>query len=226
MKVEILFPEICNLYGDSGNVLLIEKTLKKSKIIKTTYLDEPYFVKHDVDFIYMGPSTPNNQKLILEKLMPYKDRIKELIDKNVIFLFTGNALEVMGKTINGMKALNIFDIETKIDEDNRYASLFLGKYKGLKNNIVGYKAQSSSSIIKENSLFEVIKETSNYKVEGVHVNNFYGTNLLGPILVLNPYFTKTIFNLMGYKSKLYVEEELIHAYKDRLKEFKDPKTKY
>ena len=225
MKIEILFPEVCNLYGDSGNVMLLENTLKKASIIKTTLLDEPYFVKHDVDFIYMGPATPNKQKKVLEKLMPYKERLKELINKGVVFLFTGNALEIMGKSINGDAALDIFDYESFIDEGSRYTSLFIGKYKGLKNEIVGYKAQSSNSNISSNYLFNCIKE-KNIKDEGIHINNFYGTNLLGPILVLNPYFTKKLLNLIGYNGNLYVEDELITAYKIRLKEFKNENTKY
>ncbi len=225
MKIEILFPEICNLYGDSGNVMLLENTLKKADIIKTTLLDEPYFAKHDVDFIYMGPSTPNNQKKVLEKLMPYKKRIKELIDKGVVFLFTGNALELMGKTINENDALAIFDYKSFIDEGKRYTSLFLGKYKGLKEEVVGYKAQSSNSLIESNYLFECIKE-KDIENEGIHINNFYGTNLLGPILVLNPYFTKKLLSLIGYKGSLYIEKELITAYKKRLKEFKNENTKY
>ena len=225
MKIEILFPEVCNLYGDSGNVMLLENTLKKASIIKTTLLDEPYFVKNDVDFIYMGPATPNNQKKVLEKLMPYKERLKELINKGVVFLFTGNALEIMGKSINGDAALDIFDYESFIDEGSRYTSLFIGKYKGLKNEIVGYKAQSSNSNISSNYLFNCIKE-KNIKDEGIHINNFYGTNLLGPILVLNPYFTKKLLSLIGYNGNLYIEDELITAYKIRLKEFKNERKKY
>ena len=225
MRIEILFPEVCNLYGDSGNVMLLENTLKKASIIKTTLLDEPYFVKNDVDFIYMGPATPNNQKKVLEKLMPYKERLKELINKGVVFLFTGNALEIMGKSINGDAALDIFDYESFIDEGSRYTSLFIGKYKGLKNEIVGYKAQSSNSNISSNYLFNCIKE-KNIKDEGIHINNFYGTNLLGPILVLNPYFTKKLLSLIGYNGNLYIEDELITAYKIRLKEFKNENIKY
>ena len=225
MKIEILFPEVCNLYGDSGNVMLLENTLKKANIIKTTLLDEPYFVKNDVNFIYMGPATPNNQKKVLEKLMPYKERLKELINKGVVFLFTGNALEIMGKSINGDAALDIFDYESFIDEGSRYTSLFIGKYKGLKNEIVGYKAQSSNSNVSSNYLFNCIKE-KNIKDEGIHINNFYGTNLLGPILVLNPYFTKKLLSLIGYNGNLYIEDELITAYKIRLKEFKNENTKY
>ena len=42
MTIEILFPEICNLYGDSGNVLFIEKNFPNAQIIKTKLNEEPY----------------------------------------------------------------------------------------------------------------------------------------------------------------------------------------
>ena len=43
--------------------------------------------------------------------------------------------------------------------------------------------------------------------------------LLGPILVINPYFTKYLFEEMGYKKQLPYEKELIKAYEVRLKEY-------
>jgi len=44
--IEILFEEICNLYGDQGNVNYLEQNFEN--IIKTSYVEEPYFVKNDV----------------------------------------------------------------------------------------------------------------------------------------------------------------------------------
>ena len=230
MKIEILFPEICNLYGDLGNVMLIEKTLTNATIIKTTILDEPYFAKHKVNFIYMGPMSPNNQKLVIEKLMPYKDKIKKMINDGVVFLFTGNALEIMGKEIieddnSKVKALDIFKVTSKIDELNRYHSLFLGKLKDVNAPIVGYFCQSSKSTIKEKSLFEVVKQLEGNKGEGIRVNNFFATNLLGPILVLNPYFAKYLFSLIKYNKPLYLETELIDAYNKRLAEYENDNIK-
>ena len=224
MKVEILFPEICNLYGDAGNVMLIEKTLTNATIIKTSILDEPYFAKHKVNFVYMGPMSPNNQKLVIEKLMPYKDKIKKMINDGVVFLFTGNAMEVLGKEIveddkSKVKGLGILKVTSKIDEANRYHSLFLGKLAEVNAPIVGYFCQSNMTTIKEKPLFEVTKQIGNPKSEGLRVKNFFATNLLGPILVLNPYFAKYLFSLIKYNKPLYLETELIDAYNKRVEEY-------
>ena len=73
---------------------------------------------------------------------------------------------------------------------------------------------------------QMLKEKNNEKQEGVLKNNFFGTNLLGPILILNPYFTKYLFSLLGYKKKLYLEKEMIEAYEERVKEYQNAEIKY
>ena len=220
MKIEILFSEICNLYGDQGNVSYLEQNF--DNIIKTSYIDEPYFVNNEVNMIYLGPMSEKIKIKVLNKLKPYKQRIKQLIDNNVIFLFTGNSFEILGKTIKTndnqiIEGLDLLNIETIEDQNNRYNSLYLGKFNDIE--IVGYKSQSSYSIINEKPLFITLKEENNLKTEGLRKNNFFGTNLLGPILILNPYFTKYIFKLLN-KDNILFEEELIDAYNERLKEYK------
>ncbi len=224
MKIEILFPEICDLYGDSGNVLYLEKNFPKDTVIKTSFLETPYFVNNNVGLIYLGPMNENNFIKVLNKLKPYKKRIKELISQNVVFLFTGNACEIMGKTIqidnnDNLKGLNLINVETIFNKDNRYNSLFLGNFLDEDHPIVGYKSQNDILIVNDTPLFKVTKEKNNAQFEGVRKNNFFGTNLLGPILILNPYFTKYLFSLLGFNEPIYLEEELISAYNRRLKEY-------
>ncbi len=229
MKLEILFPEICNLYGDRGNVQFLENCFDKKEFVYTALLDEPFFVKNDVKFIYLGPMSESVQEKVIKKLIPYKKRIKQLIEDGVVFLFIGNALEILGKTIikddgEEIKGLNIFDITTKRHQANRYNSLVLANYNNIE--IVGYISQSSTSIIKEVPLFNVIKAKNDVENEGIHVNNFFGTSLLGPILILNPYFAKKILLLLNYKKKIKYEQDLINAYQKRLDEYKKEGIRY
>ena len=35
MKIEILFPEFCNLFGDTYNMIYLEKTLPDAEFIRT-----------------------------------------------------------------------------------------------------------------------------------------------------------------------------------------------
>ena len=99
MKIEILFPECCNLYGDISNMKYLKKCIPNEEYIETSLDSEPAFVSEDVKFIYLGAMTEKTQEKVIGKLLPYTERIKELIEKNVVFLFTGNAIEVLGKYI-------------------------------------------------------------------------------------------------------------------------------
>lgn len=203
MKIEILFPEFCNLYGDISNIKYLKKCLSNQKVkyIETSFDMEPSFVTQDINFIYLGPMTENRQEKVIKKLMPYKKRIEELIEKNTVFLFTGNALEILGKYIeneDGIKieALGIFDVYAKRNMMHRHNSLFIGEYNNIK--VVGFKSQftmmygnnTDNYFLKVEKGIGINKES---KLEGINKNNFFGTYLTGPILILNPLFTKKYY---------------------------------
>ena len=58
--------------------------------------------------------------------------------------------------------------------------------------------------------------------EGVRINNFMATYLLGPLLILNPPFAKYLLSLLGETGKLPYEDVAMEVYETRLSEFKDP----
>ena len=81
----------------------------------------------------MGTSTEKSQEIIIEKLKPYTEQIKQKIDNNQLFLFLGNSLEILGKYIENedgskIEALGIFDIYAKRNMLNRHNSFFIGTY--------------------------------------------------------------------------------------------------
>ena len=98
-KVELLFPELCNIYGESYNVEYLRRCSDEIEVINTNHMDTPAFVNEDVDMIYLGCTTERKQEQIIGILSQYRDRIIELIDKGVIFLATGNAVEIFGNYI-------------------------------------------------------------------------------------------------------------------------------
>ena len=44
MKIEILYPEVANLYGESANVKYLKKCLPHANFIETTLNDKPQFI--------------------------------------------------------------------------------------------------------------------------------------------------------------------------------------
>ena len=75
MTVEILFQEVCGLYGDSQNATYLEATLPDAKFVYTKLTDIPYFVDNNPDLIYIGCMSESTQRRVIEKLKPYKDRL-------------------------------------------------------------------------------------------------------------------------------------------------------
>lgn len=228
LKIEILFPEFCNLYGDISNMKYLKKCLPDANFIETEFGEEPYFVKEKVNFIYLGPMTENMQEKVITKLKPYKERIEQLIEENVIFLITGNAIEIFGKYIeneDGSKidALGIFDIYAKRDMLHRHNSIFIGKWENI--DIVGFKSQFTFAYgnNEENYFAKVEKGiglNKESKLEGIMKNNFIGTYLIGPILILNPLFTEKLLEKMKIdKKSLAFVEDMKAAYSQRLEEF-------
>ena len=235
MKIEVLFPEICNLYGELTNVSYLEKSLNAVEIVETNLTDEPLFAAEMPDLIYMGTMSENSQLLVIEKLTEYKDRIRELIKEGANFLITGNALEVFGEEIidkDGtiVKGLGLFPFKTKRDMMNRFNSLYLGDYEDMK--IVGFKSQFTHSYWNEGAdekpLFDTLRGpglSPDIKGEGICENNFMATYVIGPILVLNPPLAKHIMKKCGIDNPaLAFEDAAMEAYNARVTEYSDEKT--
>ena len=228
IKIEILFPEFCNLFGDMYNMKYLKMCIPGAEFIETALDEVPTFVDEDVNLIYLGPMTENTQEKVIARLLPYKQRIEELIDKNVVFLFTGNAVEVLGKYIeneDGTKidGLGIFDVYSKRDMMHRHNSYLIGKYEDIE--VLGFKSQFTMMYGNnlETPFVEVEKGigiNKQSKIEGIKKNNFIGTYLIGPMLILNPLFTQKVLKMLGEETEIALKEDTMAAYNERIKELK------
>ncbi|MGN0613428.1 MAG: hypothetical protein ACI4JB_05960 [Porcipelethomonas sp.] len=232
--IEVLFPEACNLFGDYGNIRYLKACLPDAEFIETPLNGVPHFVSNPVSLVYMGPMTEKTQCEVVKRLLPYHERITELIEGGTPFLITGNAMEVFGRQISDLrtgtvKCLGIFDFTVTRDMLHRFSGLVVGNYENI--IMTGFRAQFTKCELgnKEKPFINITKGVSmcdSGKVEGIVKNNFYGTYLLGPILILNPDFTKYILRkITGKEVAIAFEEEVVDAYRTRLAEFNDRHTK-
>ena len=79
MKIEVLFPEICNLFGDLYNINYLEKCLPEVQRVHTPLTGQPLFLTEEPALVYLGPMSERSQEKVLEKLRPCRDRLAELI---------------------------------------------------------------------------------------------------------------------------------------------------
>lgn len=235
MVVEILFQEVCGLYGDSQNATYLEATLPDAQFVFTKLCDTPYFVSNTPDLIYIGCMSEATQRRVIAKLMPYKDRINQLIDAGIPILATGNAGEIFAKEIDyitekmKIEGLGIFDLTVKTDLYKRFNGMVLGEFENIQ--IVGFRSQFSF-LYGDNSKNYFVKcirgegINKESKLEGMRKNNLICTQIIGPILPLNPLFCEYFIGLTGTEAKAAYRESAMDAYTQRLKEFNDPKVSF
>lgn len=231
MIVEILFPEVCGLYGDSQNPTYLQATLPDAEFIFTALTEKPYFVENDPDLIYIGAMSEVTQRRVIEKLWPYKTRLATMIDKGIPILATGNAGEIFTKHISYITeeietdGLGVFDLTVRNDLFDRYNGKVLGQLGDMQ--IVGFRSQFSF-LYGDNSDCYFLKcirgdgINRDSTLEGMRKNNLICTQLLGPILPLNPLFCEYLIGLTGNKVTAAFKDAAIDAYEQRIREFSDP----
>ena len=220
IKIAHLYYDLMNYYGEQGNVLALKTAIEYAGFkvnVKTLSVDDEIdFEKYDI--FYMGMGTKRNQEIVRKDILKYKDKIENVIDKKM-FIMTGNSYELFGKKIDDKKCLGVFNFESKTTD--RIVGEQIFKSDIIKETIIGFQNRFSSNNIKDDYLFEVIKGTGNdseSKIEGIHKNNFFGTYLLGPILIRNPYFKDALLKYIGIDK---VNTKLVDykAYHEYLKNF-------
>ena len=220
-----------NLYGEIGNIMALEKAFNDQDMFvdieNLTIGDNIDFDKYDI--YYIGCGSENNQCIVIEDLLKYKDKIKKAIEKGKHFILTGNAYELLGNYIENnnkekIETLGLFDFYTKA-VDSRIIGEEILECNLFKETVIGFHNRQCVLNNKENHLFEVIDGfADNYKshYEGIHYKNLYATYNLGPLLIRNPilkdYIVKEILDKKDilYKSISTVDEK---AYNEYVKNF-------
>ena len=195
MRIIHLFADLCNLYGDYGNVCALKRALEnKGQNVEIEYqsIDDAIDVS-GADLVFIGSATERNQKVALDYLQSYKDNIKTALDNGTVILATGNSFEMFGQSVtdcDGVKheGLSFFPYET-IEGKERIVTDSLCDTSLCGGDIIGFVNKASLTTGATSPLFDVKQGSGNGKddsQEGVHYGNFYGTHLIGPVLIRNP----------------------------------------
>ncbi|MCQ2554747.1 MAG: hypothetical protein MJ171_03740 [Clostridia bacterium] len=221
-RIEFLYPEFCYLYAEEYNMEYLGRCSSEIEILRTGHLETPKFVTEDVDMIYLGCTTEATQEYVIELLKPYTDKLKEHIEKGTVVFLTGNAIEIIGKSIKDedriIEALGIYDFTSeRFMKRKRVNTQFVGRMGD--DVIMGHMAKYSH--MTGDITNPMIEITNGYgmnmesKIEGIHDHNLFATYSLGPFLILNPVFTKKILALLGLSDELLFEKEIMEAYEYR-----------
>ncbi len=239
IKIAHLYYDLMNLYGEHGNIRALSHHFEehKVKVIVHNLTVDDRISFPDYDLFYIGSGSQEAFQIVLEDLLKRKEEIHEALEQGKFFFATGNALNLFGtcyyRTNDTVeKTLGLLDFESQ-EVDFRIVGEQVYKRKNLKQEMIGF--QNRNTVLKnvqEKNLFEVQIGTGyapNKKEEGIHKKNFYGTYLLGPVFIRNPYFTESIMKEVLKQKKIeyqpFIDKFEIKAYheyqKNILKELED-----
>lgn len=230
MKVEILFPEICNLCGDGMNMRYLGQCCPDLEFIETDIKSRPCFLDEEISLVYLGSTTEKGLGMIARALAPMKEAIAAKIDAGQLFLATGNAVDILTSAVESDQAdttegLGLLEGRAQYKMMQRHNSFFVGTFEDME--IVGFKSlfghiqQSGDAAPLFTRVRGVGRDGTESADEGFRRGGLLATHLIGPLLVLNPPLCKWLLRQMGTNDTLAFEEAAFDAYEQRLKEFKE-----
>ena len=223
IKILHLLPRLLSLYGEYGNVAVLQKSLQDAGFEATvTGWEQGDLDLTGFDFIYVGSGTEDNLLEAVKRLAPHAQAIAASIQDGQQWLATGNAMALFGKTITRKgvetEALGCFGYATEFNEQKRFLGdavttpLFGAPCIGFINNSCiyhGIDAPLTQLVLNPQLGNDKASDT-----DGLVSGNFRGTQLIGPVLVKNPHFLSTVMeSLTGAPVTLDEDTNIVKAYK-------------
>lgn len=201
LKILYLYPDILELYGDYGNIQVLKYRLEKrgyKAIIEKYSIGDkaPNFKNYDL--VFAGGGADQEQSILAEDLIKYKDNIKEAVNTGVFFLLICGAYQLFGKYYKGVEGniipgLEVFDYYTEAIEDRKKRCIgnivIEANLNGTKAKIIGFENHGGQTFDINTPFGNVLFGNGNKfgdSKEGFFLNNVIATYLHGPLLSKNP----------------------------------------
>ena len=224
MKILHLFPKLLSLYGEYGNVAVLKNALEETGYtVSVTECEDGKADFSAYDLVYVGSGTEDNLVVALDRLDAAA--AKASIEGGKIWLATGNAMTLFGKTVRrgNVEAAGVgaFGYDTLIDDSKRFLGDVLTAEEvpslGFINTSCVYKGIENPLLT-----LNLGKNLGNDKAsvaDGIREGNFIGTQLIGPFLVKNPHQLQTVYAMLTGKTlEISADDYIAKAYQVALKE--------
>lgn len=218
-----LYPDLLNVYGDMGNILILkhraEKRNIKVNIINVSLGDE--FKGDEYDIVFFGGGQDYEQSIVSPDLLgSKKEAIRTYIENEKVFLAICGGYQLLGKyyttpTGEKLEGLNILDIFTE-GGDERFIGNTVIYNETFDETYVGFENHSGRTYI--NNLMPLGKCIHGYGnngsdgYEGCIYKNTFGSYFHGSLLSKNPELADRLLKLALEKK---YEEVCITALDDK-----------
>lgn len=190
-----LYPKDMNIYGDSGNVLVLKKRAEKRNISVNilSYNIGDSFPKN-VDIVVAGGGQDSGQEKVNKDLLKIKDKLKKLTENYTPMLLICGSYQLFGnyfRTNEGkvLKGIGILNAYTEATNERMVGNIITESVPF--GEIIGYENHSGKTTLEGDTLpLGLVKlgagNNGEDNTEGARYKNVIGTYLHGSLLPKNP----------------------------------------
>ena len=197
-----LFPDLLNLYGDGGNVKVLEYRARKRgipvEVRQVKYGEHAPFDR--ADLVFMGGGPDREQQLASQALLELQDDLQRFVDEDGALLAICGGYQILGSewllgddVLQGLGILDITTGRTPGGAYNRLIGNIALRSPIAQRAVIGYENHAGRTHLgaKMQPFGQVISSTGHgnndtSKADGVLYRSVLGTYLHGPLLSKNP----------------------------------------
>lgn len=197
-----LFPDLLNLYGDGGNVKVLERRARDRGIpveVRRVNYGETIDFKN-VDLVFLGGGPDREQRLASEELSRMKDSFQAYVEDDGVLLAICGGYQLLGRTwllndeeVEGLSVVDMVTGRAPGGSGDRLIGNIALKSDLAMCPVVGYENHAGRTHlgVGVESFGAVVSATGHGnndddKHDGVRYRNVIGTYLHGPVLPKNP----------------------------------------
>ncbi len=206
-----LYPELMNVYGDRGNIIVLGKRANWRGIktqVKELNVGFNLNELASCDLLMMGGAQDRQQTIVNKDLKRVKKALSDKIENGTPGLYVCGGFQFLGKYYKEadgtiVEGLGIFDLHTQNPgvKTKRLIGNIIVKpsIAGLKQKIIGFENHGGRTYLgnRVKPLGKVLIGFGNNEdgYEGAVYKNSFGTYMHGPILPKNPEFADYLIGL-------------------------------
>lgn len=209
LKLAWLYPDLMELFGDSGNINILKYRCKEIGInlmVNKLSVGETFDLDR-YDMVFIGGASDRELGLFYEDMMSKREEIIKAIENNQVFLAISTGYQILGQhykdgegnKIDGLGAFNYYtETDTSVEHTAGYLVTEV-ELDGENLKLAGFENHAGKTYRVLNPFGKVIHGVGNNekdKSDGIKYKNFIGTYMSGPLLARNPELTDILIKRM------------------------------
>lgn len=205
LNITWCYPDILSLHGDRGNIMALERIAGEMhiecRIHKVVNYGDPIDFEQ-TDILFFNPGEFKSNEYVINALSRQKEKLDRYVEGNKVLAVIGTSGAAFGKKIEriglpDIAGLGYLDMTCR-ERDSIVGDDLICTMRGTGFELNGSQIQVMDTFLnrKEIALADVSYGYGNcgyeQKLEGARYKNLFFTNLLGPVLVKNPWLTQEL----------------------------------